>query len=327
MPPSHRVSHPRPSSHLTLHRGILYFRILVPNHLQSLLGKCEIRRSLNGLDSRTARSKALRLSLVAQHFFVLSEDLVEERIHSVQDNISQQFGITKENIKSVGTFLFNSTLKKDLSPASLTLLLPSFLREQKGTLSVKMFSEKATPVRKDPIQDKDPAVRQEGNILTRSAEKTRRRIRLEGKKELPSLRDAFDAYVKAKTLTWSAASAKDIPPQVRQFVEIVRELEHGRDICVDELSREHIRSYFDTLKHLPCRLCGQRLAPACRYGPLRADRTAFKREDDGSPTDKRAEFRQLVRVGVSRSCTGQIRELRVPEGSLRQGHKTKGCET
>ena len=41
-------------------------------------------------------------------------------------------------------------------------------------------------------------------------------------------------------------------------MEIVRELEHGRDICVDELSREHIRSYFDTLKHLPCRLCGQR---------------------------------------------------------------------
>ena len=41
-------------------------------------------------------------------------------------------------------------------------------------------------------------------------------------------------------------------------MEIVRELEHGRDIRVDELSREHIRSYFDTLKHLPCRLCGQR---------------------------------------------------------------------
>lgn len=27
---------------------------------------------------------------------------------------------------------------------------------------------------------------------------------------------------------------------------------------MDQLSREHIRSYFDTLKHLPCRLCGQR---------------------------------------------------------------------
>ena len=81
---------------------------------------------------------------------------------------------------------------------------------------------------------------------------------MEEKGRLPNLGEAFDAYVKAKTLTWSAASAKDIPPQVRQFVEIVRELEHGRDIRVDELSREHIRSYFDTLKHLPCRLCGQR---------------------------------------------------------------------
>ena len=251
-------SHSRYRSYLTTHRGILYFRILVPNHLQSLIGKREIRRSLNGLDSRSARTKALRLSLAAQHFFALADDLAHERIHSVQEKAIQLSGITKENIKSVGTFLFDSTLKKDLSPASLTLLLPSFLREQKGTLSVKMFSEKATPVRKESMQDKAPAIKDENNLPTRSAETTRRRIKLEGKKELPNLREALDTYVKAKTLTWSAASAKDIPPQVRQFVEIVRELEHGRDIPVDELSREHIRSYFDTLKHLPCRLCGQR---------------------------------------------------------------------
>lgn len=121
-----------------------------------------------------------------------------------------------------------------------------------------MFSEKAVPVRKESIEDEPPAIKDEHNLPTRSAETTRRRIKLEGKKELPNLREALDAYVKAKMLTWSAASAKDIPPQVRQFVEIVRELEHGRDIRVDELSREHIRSYFDTLKHLPCRLCGQR---------------------------------------------------------------------
>ena len=259
MPPSYRVSHPRPSSHLTLHRGILYFRILVPNHLQSLLGKCEIRRSLNGLDSRTARSKALRLSLVAQHFFALSEDLVEERIHSVQDNISQQFGITKENIKSVGTFLFDSTLKKDLSPASLTLLLPSFLREQEGIASsTKIFSEKVEATETDGAGKEDFSFPREETPSVEPTETVRRRIKLEEKGRLPNLGEAFDAYVKAKTLTWSAASAKDIPPQVRQFVEIVRELERSRDIRVDELSREHIRSYFDTLKHLPCRLCGQR---------------------------------------------------------------------
>jgi len=136
-------SHSRYRSYLTTHRGILYLRILVPNHLQSLIGKREIRRSLNGLDSRTARTKALRLSLAAQHFFALADDFAHERIHCAQEKTVQSFGITKENIKSVGTFLFDSTLKKDLSPASLTLLLPSFLREQEGIASsTKIFSEK-----------------------------------------------------------------------------------------------------------------------------------------------------------------------------------------
>ena len=327
MPSAGISSLPRYCSYLTTQRGILYFRILVPNHLQSLIGKREIRRSLNGLDSRTARTKALRLSLAAQHFFALADDLAHERIHCAQEKTVQSFGITKENIKSVGTFLFDSILEKDLSPASLTLLLPSFLREQEGIASsTKIFSEKIEATEAGRACEERFSFPKEETPSVEPTETVRRRIKLEEKGRLPNLREAFDAYVKAKTLTWSAASAKDIPPQVRQFVEIVRELEHGRDIRVDELSREHIRSYFDTLKHLPCRLCGQRLAPACRYGPLRADRTAFKREDDGSPTDKRAKFRQLVRVGVSRSCTGQIRELRVPEGSLRQGHQTKRSE-
>lgn len=33
----------------------------------------------------------------------------------------------------------------------------------------------------------------------------------------------------ANLSVWAAASTKDIPPQIRQFVEIVREMEHGRD--------------------------------------------------------------------------------------------------
>ena len=252
-------SHSRYRSYLTTHRGILYFRILVPNHLQSLIGKREIRRSLNGLDSRTARTKALRLSLAAQHFFALADDLAHERIRSAQEKSVQSFGITKENIKSVGTFLFDSTLKKDLSPASLTLLLPSFLREQEGIVSsTKIFSEKVEATETDGAGKEDFSFPKEETPSVEPTETVRRRIKLEEKGRLPNLGEAFDAYVKAKTLTWSAASAKDIPPQVRQFVEIVRELEHGRDIRVDELSREHIRSYFDTLKHLPCRLCGQR---------------------------------------------------------------------
>ena len=259
MPSVGASSHSRYRSYLTTHRGILYFRILVPNHLQSLIGKREIRRSLNGLDSRTARTKALRLSLVAQHLFALADDLAHERIHSVQEKCIQLFGITKENIKFVGTFLFDSTLKKDLSPASLTLLLPSFLREQEGIASsTKIFSEKVEATETDGAGKEDFSFPREETPSVEPTETVRRRIKLEEKGRLPNLGEAFDAYVKAKTLTWSAASAKDIPPQVRQFVEIVRELERSRDIRVDELSREHIRSYFDTLKHLPCRLCGQR---------------------------------------------------------------------
>ena len=105
-------SYSRYRSYQTTHRGIPYIRILVPNHLQSLIGQREIRRSLNGLDSRSARTKALRLSLAAQHFFALADDLAHERIHSVQEETIQSFGITRENIKSVGAFLFDSTLKK-----------------------------------------------------------------------------------------------------------------------------------------------------------------------------------------------------------------------
>ena len=259
MPSVGASSHSRYRSYLTTHRGILYFRILVPNHLQSLIGKREIRRSLNGLDSRSARTKALRLSLAAQHFFALADDLAYERIHSVQERAIQLSGITKENIKSVGTFLFDSTLKKDLSPASLTLLLPSFLRAQEGIASsTKVFSEKVEAAEAGGAGEERFSFPREETSSVEPTETVRRRIKLEEKGRLPNLREAFDAYVKAKTLTWSAASAKDIPPQVRQFVEIVSELEHGRDIRVDELSREHIRSYFDTLKHLPCRLCGQR---------------------------------------------------------------------
>ena len=103
-----------------------------------------------GLDSRSARTKALRLSLAAQHFLPWLMILPMNGYIPCRKKLFNHLVSQRENIKSVGTFLFDSTLKKDLSPASLTLLLPSFLREQKGTLSVKMFSEKAVPVRKDP---------------------------------------------------------------------------------------------------------------------------------------------------------------------------------
>ena len=182
MPSAGISSLPRYCSYLTTQRGILYFRILVPNHLQSLIGKREIRRSLNGLDSRTARTKALRLSLAAQHFFALADDLAHERIHCAQEKTVQSFGITKENIKFVGTFLFDSTLKKDLSPASLTLLLPSFLREQEGIVSsTKIFSEKVEATETDGAGKEDFSFPKEETPSVEPTETVRRRIKLEEK--------------------------------------------------------------------------------------------------------------------------------------------------
>lgn len=82
-------------------------------------------------------------SLAAQHFFALADDLAHEWIHSIQEKTIQSFCITKENIKSLGTFLFDSTLKKDLSPASLTLLPPLFFEGAgRNCLFYKVFSEK-----------------------------------------------------------------------------------------------------------------------------------------------------------------------------------------
>lgn len=74
MPSVGASSHSRYRSYLTTHRGILYFRILVPNHLQSLIGKREIRRSLNGWTAVPPVPRRCG-SLAAQHFFALADDL------------------------------------------------------------------------------------------------------------------------------------------------------------------------------------------------------------------------------------------------------------
>ena len=95
-------------------------------------------------------------------------------------------------------------------------------------------SEKVEPAEASGTGEERFSFSREETPPVEPTETVRRRIKLEEKGRLPNLREALDAYAKAKMLTWSAASAKDIPPQVRQFVEIVRELEHGRDIRVDE---------------------------------------------------------------------------------------------
>lgn len=144
----------------------------------------------------------LRLSLATQHFFALADDLAHGRIHSTLRKGIQSFNIAEENIKSVSTFLLDSTLKKDLSPAPLTPLLPSFLREQEGIASsTEIFSEKIEAPEANRAEMEDSYSLKERTPLVESTEPVCRRIKLEKKGRLPNLREAFDAYVKAKMLT------------------------------------------------------------------------------------------------------------------------------
>jgi len=100
----------------------------VPDNLRFLIGKKEIRRSLDGLDSRTARARAVRLSLVAHSFFALVEDIQKGRIRFYPQNNSQSFEIIKEKIRKLDTVWFNLAQEQGISPATLILRLPELLK-------------------------------------------------------------------------------------------------------------------------------------------------------------------------------------------------------
>lgn len=263
----------RRASYLTTHRQVRYFRITVPHHLQSLLGKKEIRRSLDGLDSRMARSKAMRLSVIAQTFFAFLDDVQDGRIRFAHGDISQ----CTENIRKIAhnldTFWFDAAMRENLSPAALVLRLPSFLKgtgwetedscpsEQKkrgietpevSTLYAQFEGVKRSEALSSSAPQTEIHIRRKTPLTPRQEPVIRKT-----KSTLPSMDEAAESYITAKKLTWSKASAKDIPPQIRQFVQIVGELESGRSLSIDQLSREHIRGYYDTLRHLPFRVKGQ----------------------------------------------------------------------
>lgn len=131
--PSHSRYLSKYKTYLSHHRGIRYFRITVPNHLRSLLGKTEIRRSLDGMKSRTARSKAVRLSVAAQTFFALVEEIQSGNIQLVHGTSVQHAKFFLNGfVRKLDRFWFTATCEEDLSPAALTLSLPKFMKDAKA---------------------------------------------------------------------------------------------------------------------------------------------------------------------------------------------------
>lgn len=245
-------------SYIILHRGIRYFRITVPNHLRFFIGKREIRRSLDGLDSRAAHTMAARLSLVAHSFFAMVEDIQKGRIHFYPQDKSQSLEIIKEKIKKLDTVWFSLAQDQGFSPAALILHLPELLKsldmEGEVLMGHDLQSCSSLPAKTATIMPTDISsvhIRRHGDdSSSKSPPKS-------SSASLPRLSEAAHAYIEAKKLTWSEGSIRTTPPIILQFAEIVKELEHGHDIRVDELSRNHVRNYYETLKYLPFRVNGR----------------------------------------------------------------------
>ncbi|MBR5882312.1 MAG: site-specific integrase [Mailhella sp.] len=269
-----RYSHSRHlsqyGSYILLYRGNRYFRVIVPFHLRFLIGKTEIRRSLDGLSSREARTKASRLYVVARTFFEVVEEILAGRIQFVHEVCAQHPEFITRIVRFLDTIWFTEACEKDLSSAALMLKLPEFLKECVNSCGISQDNGASAP-QVDQCLEAEVCVFENERTAAPLAQVTRkpRRVIIDemttyGEKArnrdsdpLPKLSEAAEAYIAAKKLTWSKGSSNQIPPQIHQFVEIVKELEKGRDISIGSLTRDHVRLYYDTLKHLPYRTSGR----------------------------------------------------------------------
>ena len=259
-----RSSNPRYGAYLLSRHGTLYFRIAVPNHLQSLLNKREIRRSLGTSKLREARVKAMRLAVVVQDYFFLAEQCLKSKVQSIPQNHLQQLEITLDKLKSDGTFLLDIGLESCDFGQHMTSAFSSPESQTSPLLTITNDGPTATG-----LPQAEPAISVDAKIQDNIGQTiVKRRIKTQAvkpgadggsSKVLPTLSQAAEAYISAKKLTWSRSSIKDIPPQIKQFVAIVAELESGRrDILLTQISRDHIRRYYDTLRFMPHRINGKK---------------------------------------------------------------------
>lgn len=211
----------------------------------------------------------MRYVVLSREYFVLAEKVLAGMVQMDTETLLQFTDFTDKSTGTIGTFM--ATSQKDDFWNDLFL---DYFTGKNGDRTAKVVLPQAvcSPVVVNKSNVKQPASRQtvpsrnfqkQRIIINQSpenqdvanrilTEKNKKQAELE-KETVPLLSKAVEAFIKAKSLVWAPASAKDIPPHVRQFAAIVKELE-GRDILVSELNRDHIRAYFNVLKYLPNRI-------------------------------------------------------------------------
>lgn len=127
-----RASNSLYRSYLFSRNGVLYFRIAVPNHLQSLLKKKEIRKSLNTAKLREARPMAMRLAVSAMQYFELLEKIRADVVQFGYKNSMQLANINGDFYDFTDRFWLEAASSKE----NVTELLKLYLKPLGGNKAV-----------------------------------------------------------------------------------------------------------------------------------------------------------------------------------------------
>ena len=272
-----RDFNPGYGSYLFFRNGVFYFRIAVPNHLHSLLNRCELRKSLGTGRLKEARPLALRYAVLSREYFLLAEKILAGLIQLDTETLLQFTDFTDKNQNSIGTFwnlsqeegfldnlflkhISNNNEDKTTKTVHLPHLSSSVIVNKnnvKQAYTKQNLEQIIIPTVPNNKSEKKRIIVNQNKEIQEVINKTiaTKNLKMKEieKETVPSLSKAVNDFIKAKSLVWTPGSAKEIPPHVKQFAEIIKELE-GRDILISELGREHIRSYFNVLKYLPNRI-------------------------------------------------------------------------
>lgn len=265
-------------SYLLVHRNKLYFRIRIPDDLRRCLGKTAFKLSLRTSYLRDARPKCMRLALTAWTIFEFARRIAGDGMDALTEAKIQELAG-----KWLREALADGEERRAFAHKPMT---PDELDGQLEALSSLYTDAREDLALNDyrGIQSTaDDVLKAEGITVNRDALEYRSlcrellKARVKGleieerrsvgdypgevsaqpvpptappavapAKPKGTLARAIEKYIRDKEPHWRASSRQDIPPQLWFFADIL-----GRERPIDELDRDALRKYLDTMTRLP----------------------------------------------------------------------------
>jgi integrase len=267
-------------SYLTSHRNGLYFRLRIPSDLRPVMGMQEFKKSLKTRYLREARPKAIRLVTTSHAIFdefrkrrddVMSGRLSRETIRRIAQQWLDEALEEEREYRLSRSWELDELDKRNeqltiLATDAQEALECSNLKKVEGRAS-ELLDREEIDVEKDSKEYREfcaALLEVEAKFLN-AARKTGFVGILQGQEQSqvvqpttptlppsPSILEAIDKYIEFKTEgpnPWGAASRKDIPPQLKQFAELVKM--GNAKLTMSELSRDHMKGYWKKVQKLP----------------------------------------------------------------------------